>query len=222
MYVPTVSILLRNIGLYNEQAKPGHLIPKTQLIYLSNRRHDPCRNNEHLIQRFILAPTNSSSTIRYIKNNNQKSFWFALKNYVIIHVVKTELSVCYSPHWLNFTFSLETNFYSTMTALMQTRKPGSCNSTLFSLIGINSSTNGRYGIRARHSETLNIQMTKVKLVKQLPPLEKRLFKIVPRSSLGKYPGIEVGKSCQLPLETTAVWLNSWVLVLNNLIFWLLS
>lgn len=66
---------------------------------------------------------------------------------------------------------------------MQTRKPGSCNSTLFPLIGINSSTNGRYGSRARHSETLNIQMTKVTLVEQLPPLEKRLFKIVPRSLL---------------------------------------
>jgi len=32
-------------------------------------------------------------------------------------------------------------------------------------------------------------MTEVTLVKQLPPLENRLFKIVPRSSLGKYPGI---------------------------------
>ena len=65
---------------------------------------------------------------------------------------------------------------------MRTRKPGSCNSTLFPLIGINSSTNGRYGNRARHSEAFNIQMTKVKLVKQLPSLENRLFKLVPDHS----------------------------------------
>ena len=110
----------------------------------------------------------------------------------------------------HFTFLRKTTSIQlpTMTALMQTRKPGSCNCTLFPLIGINSSTNGRYGNRARHSETFNIQMTKVKLLKQVRPLENRLFTLVPRSSLGKYPGIEVGQSCQLPLETTGVWLNS--------------
>ena len=59
----------------------------------------------------------------------------------------------------------------------------SCNSILFPLIGINSSTNGRYGNRARHSEAFNIQMTKVKLVKQVRPLENRLFTLVPRSLL---------------------------------------
>lgn len=56
----------------------------------------------------------------------------------------------------------------------------SCNSILFPLIGINSSTNGRYGNRARHSEAFNIQMTKVKLVNQVRPLENRLFTLVPR------------------------------------------